>query len=339
MAEHPGETRRREPANPNESPIERGEAFASRSRAAFLGLALGDAYGRPLEFLHDASVRTAPVSLDPLRFRWTDDTLMSLYLAEAVVEVRSGGPSDDDRWGRSIGEAFVRWLDDPLTPYTAPGRTCLAGARNFREHGDWRRSGLAGQDGCGAVMRIVPLPIALGSDELERPAAISAELTHRGADAVESAIAGSWMVRQLLEGRPLGRELVTEAIERLRREWGRGGDVAGSLGDALAVADGKGEWLDERGVRPGDGGWRSGSALGLAVAAALRWGGSFEAAVEKAARIAGDSDSVAAICGMLLGAAGGMEALPAAWLEVLPQRDRIEATVASLLALPAGGGE
>jgi len=49
-----------------------------------LGLALGDAYGRPLEFIGDDDVRTAGVTIEPGTFMWTDDTHMALYLARAV---------------------------------------------------------------------------------------------------------------------------------------------------------------------------------------------------------------------------------------------------------------
>jgi len=72
-----------------------------------------------------------------------------------------------------------------------------------------------------------------------------------------------------------------------------------------------------------DSGWRSTSALGLATAAALRWNGSFETVVDRAARIYGDSDSVACLAGMLAAAAYGIAVLPHQWLSVLPQRDEI----------------
>jgi hypothetical protein len=48
--------------------------------------------------------------------------------------------------------------------------------------------------------------------------------------------------------------------------------------------------------------------------AALRWGHDPALAMEKAARINGDSDSVACLVGMLLGGAGGEAVLPAGWL-------------------------
>jgi len=82
-----------------------------------------------------------------------------------------------------------------------------------------------------------------------------------------------------------------------------------------------------------DGGWRAGSALGLAVAAALRWPQDFGLAVEKAARIQGDSDSVACLTGAILGAALGTAAIPSAWRETLPQRAAIDNLAERLIAL------
>ncbi|MFE8034673.1 ADP-ribosylglycohydrolase family protein [Thiohalocapsa marina] len=76
-----------------------------------------------------------------------------------------------------------------------------------------------------------------------------------------------------------------------------------------------------------------GSALGLAVAAALRWPDDLGLAVEKAARIRGDSDSVACLTGALLGAALGTAAIPSGWLSTLPDRLSISALADRLLAL------
>ena len=56
-----------------------------RAIAAVLGLALGDAYGRPLEFLSGDAVRSTYVSVDPNDFMWTDDTHMSIYLGQALL--------------------------------------------------------------------------------------------------------------------------------------------------------------------------------------------------------------------------------------------------------------
>jgi len=297
-----------------------------RGRAALLAHACGDRFGAPLEFVGDLSVRTRAVRLG----NWTDDTHMSLYLGEAIL-AHGPAPLDADRFGTAVGEAFVRWLRDPLTPTTAPGNTCTAGARNFERHRDWRSSGIASSDGCGAVMRIVPLALAFRGEDLLKAASISARVTHAHPNAEEAAMAGAWLIRQILETGRWGSTLVEAAIRGLEGPWNRGGDVAESLRAAIAWARRGEDWLDERMIPPGDGGWRAGSALGLAVAAALRWPTELGKAVEKAARIAGDSDSVACITGALLGGALGTSAIPSDWLETLPRRTDI-ANLAEQLA-------
>jgi ADP-ribosylglycohydrolase len=298
-----------------------------RARAAMLAHACGDRFGAPLEFVRDASVRTRPVRLA----HWTDDTHMSLYLAEAIL-AHGPGPLEPDRFGAAVGEAFVRWSHDPLTPSTAPGYTCLTGAASFERDRDWTRSGVRESDGCGAVMRVVPLALAFGGPDLLEAARISALLTHAHPNAVEAAIAGAWLVRAVLESGRLDVTLIDEAIRGLEGPWNQGGEVAESLHAAVAWVQRGEDWLDEAMIPPGDGGWRSGSALGLAVAAALRWPEDLGLAVEKAARIRGDSDSVACLTGGLLGAALGAEAIPRHWLETLPGRREIEEMAERLVA-------
>ena len=293
---------------------------ADRARAALLAHACGDRFGAPLEFVKDASVRTREVRLG----HWTDDTHMSLYLGEAILAygpVTDLSPFRPDRFGELVGDAFVRWLQDPLMPATAPGVTCIAGVQNFARDRDWKSSGIRASDGCGAVMRIAPLALAWRGEVLLEAARISALLTHAHPNAQEAAMAGAWLVGQALDAGAWSESLVEGAIGGLEGPWSRGGAVAESLRAALAWASRGEDWLDEAMIPPGDGGWRSGSALGLAVAAALRWPGDLGLAVEKAARIRGDSDSVACLTGALLGAALGTAAIPSDWLDTLPQRE------------------
>jgi ADP-ribosylglycohydrolase len=317
------------PSRPRPSP----SGFGDRARAALLAHACGDRFGAPLEFVTDKSVRTRKVQLG----NWTDDTHMSLYLGEAIL-AHGPGPLAADRFGEAVGEAFVRWLHDPLTPSTAPGNTCMAGVRNFERHREWRTSGIPSSDGCGAVMRIVPLALAFRGGDLLEAACISALVTHAHPNAEEAAMAGAWLVRQVLDTGRWGRELVQEAIAALEGPWSRGGTVAESLRGALAWVQRDEDWLDEAMIQPGDGGWRSGSALGLGAAAALRWSSDLGTAVEKAAQIRGDSDSVACLAGALLGAALGTEAIPRHWLETLPRRVEIGGLADRLVAL-GGSGE
>lgn len=305
-------------------------------RAAMLGLALGDAYGRGLEFVSGPTVRTRPVVIPSPEFMWTDDTHMALYLVDALKHAGCSGlsPLSEDSFGRAVGEAFVQWSADPLTPSTAPGNTCLRGAAAFASGGDWRRSGVPESDGCGAVMRIAPLAAVFQGPELVTAARVQALVTHAHPNAPAAAVAASMLVRSLLDGHPLQADLVLSVSQQMRELPVGTETVARALEAAVAQATRRElDWLDEDDIPDGDGGWRSPSALGLAVVAAIRWTDDFEFAIDKAARIDGDSDSVACLTGMLIGASRGMSALPSRWLHALPQRARIDAACDDLLAL------
>jgi ADP-ribosylglycohydrolase len=301
--------------------------FRDRAFGCLLGLALGDAYGRPLELLTGERVRHEVVVIEPGIFRWTDDTHMSLYLAEAVVE-HGACALDENRLGTAIAEAFERWIQDPLTPSTGPGETCQAGVRRWQRHRDWRTSGGPHSDGCGAVMRIAPLAIAYNGTELDRAAAISAVVTHGHPNATEAAVAACRLLRGALDQGRFDRSLVEEVIAAH--------SPATLVSQALRAALHEGDrprkrWLDEAAIPAGDGGWQAPSALGLSVAAALCWGDDFATAIDRAARIDGDSDSVAALTGMFLGAAGGEAVLPATWVDALFRQDQLRGTVVDLL--------
>ena len=303
--------------------------FESRCADAFLGLAVGDAYGRTLEFVSGERVRTQPVDMGPGAARWTDDTHMAWYLAQAVLQVPAGRLCPDD-FGARVGERFVAWIGDPLTPSTAPGTTCMAGTRNWAQCGDWRASGVRSSDGCGAVMRIAPMSMALAGEDLTVAAEVQAALTHGHPNAREAAIAASHLLRWTLEQGRFTREMVLSAVARLDSDWNRGGDVAKSLRDALQVSLRASQWLPESAIAPGDGGWRAGSALGLAVAACLSWWDDPKTVIDRAARINGDSDSVAALAGMFLGAAGRLDELPSDWVANLPWAGKLRGIGARL---------
>lgn len=308
--------------------------FDDRALGAFLGLALGDAFGRSLEFVGCPRVRSQAVRIPSDDFMWTDDTHMALFLVDALEALSAPElhPLSEDAFGAAVGAAFVRWSKDPLTPSTAPGNTCLAGSARFARTGDWRRSGIRESDGCGAVMRVAPLPILLDEDDLISAAHVQAVVTHAHPNAPASAIAACLLLRDLLDGADLNAAWVCRTLDRLACRSLDTPAVAGALRAAVLQAERPTlEWLDEANIPDGDGGWRSPSALGLALVAALRWTDNPRIAIEKAARIGGDSDSVACLTGMFLGALHGVHGLPADWLAALPHRDSLEQATTRLL--------
>lgn len=310
--------------------------FEDRAYGSFLGLAIGDAYGRSLEFLNGPIVRRRRVAIPSDFFMWTDDTHMALYLTDALEALGKEKLSafTEDDVGGAVGRAFATWLDDPMTPQSAPGKTCLRGAAAFAASHDWKTSGDPESDGCGAVMRIAPLPIVLSGTSLVRAARVQALVTHAHPNAPAAAAVGCLIQRALLQGHPLTGETLAKVMAMAKKGGVLTDTVEAAVNAAIAQAGRDTlEWLDEEAIPEGDGGWRSPSALGLALTAALRWGDDPAVAIEKAARINGDSDSVACLTGMMLGATHGRKGLPEAWVRHLPYRETIERAVRRLLAL------
>ena len=203
-----------------------------RAIGAFLGLAAGDAFGRPLEFITGLKVRQARVSTDPHDFMWTDDTHMSLYLADALLNVTGQG-FNENVLGTAIGEAFSKWYEDPLTPSTAPGNTCLEGVKNFIDSGNWQTSGIQSSDGCGAVMRLCPLALVYRGDNLDSAAAISAQVTHAHPNAIAATVAGARLLRTTLEKGELTPQMVLDAAAAIELTHPKGVDVPTALRAAV----------------------------------------------------------------------------------------------------------
>lgn len=93
-------------------------------------------------------------------------------------------------------------------------------------------------------MRVVPLALAWRDEPLLEAARISAMVTHAHPNTLETAMAGAGLVSQSLDG-----------------PWNQGGRVAEGLREALTWTERQENWLDERMIPPGDGVWRSGSAM------------------------------------------------------------------------------
>src|SRR6266568_2642464 len=110
------------------------EEILSRSRGAFLGMAVGDALGAPVEFMTPSEIRAKHGLLKELiGGGWlrlkpgqvTDDTEMALCIARALES--AGG------WSlRGIADNFAAWLrSKPIDM----GDTCRRGIRNYMLHG------------------------------------------------------------------------------------------------------------------------------------------------------------------------------------------------------------
>ena len=137
-----------------------------RYRGALLGLAAGDALGTTLEFKPPGTfepiseiVGGGPFGLEP--GEWTDDTSMSLCLAESLIECRGFDPIDQLK-------RYVDWMENGHLSSTGEcfdiGNTTAAALYGFQRTG--KPCGQTGEysAGNGSIMRLAPVPMFYAND-------------------------------------------------------------------------------------------------------------------------------------------------------------------------------
>ncbi len=301
-----------------------------------LGLAAGDALGFPVEFIRRDAILAAHgpqgvTEMLPSRHHpagtFTDDTQMTLALAQGLLDAWDG---DLDARMTAVARRFVAWAESPDND-RAPGGTCLAGCSNLALGTPWRQAGVPHSKGCGSAMRVAA--IGLLYDDLDEVAAVaraSSLLTHGHPAAVEGAAAAALLVALALRG-----EHPAAIYDAILARCDDGGDftacmkrLPGLLDAPPAVALAKGG-LGEA--------WVAEEAVASALYCAWRHPDDLEAALVEAVNTDGDSDSIGAIAGSLLGARLGHQAIPRRWLAPLESRDHLIAVAKQLYALTPPG--
>lgn len=323
---------------------------------SILAGAVGDALGGAIEFasiddirhLHGKEGLTDYAYEYGGRGRFTDDTQMALFTLEGLIRAhaaRRRGTETDvtlvlqhayQRWLHTQGEPWERaggafktdapdgWLitNRGLFHRRAPGGTCLSALRAFGEGGPMGTvtEQLNNSKGCGGVMRAAP--VAFWSDdpaEVFTLAAGAAALTHGHPSGFLSAGVLAVIVSELLDGAALP-DAVTVARSQLIR-WERHEEQLYVLDRAIDLAAHKPSpeaIADELG-----GGWVGEEALAIGVCTALAADDMADGLL-MAVNHSGDSDSTGSICGNILGAMWGVDAIPPAWLAELELREVIE---------------
>ena len=288
----------------------------SRARGAFLGLAVGDALGAPVEFMTVGEIRATHGTLKEivgggwLRLKpgaVTDDTQMSLCIARALAA--AGG------WSLTgVADQFALWLKSKPIDV---GDTCRRGIRNYLLKGELETPFNQWDAGNGAAMRMAPVALfTLGDDDLLQRCTIEqAHLTHHHPLSDAACIT---------LGRLVHRALLGHEKSRLRRE-----------ADRLITEHPTVSFTPYRGLATG----YVVDTLQTVFHHFFR-SRDFEECLVGTVNQGGDADTTGAIAGMVAGAYFGAEAIPRRWLKRM-DRDvlrEIEALTETLLRLsPASG--
>ena len=300
-----------------------------RARGVLLGLACGDALGRPVEgwtaeridreygtltdFVGDGVHGKPPGTV-------TDDTQLAARLARSLVD--RGGYDRGDfverllEWyerhpfgiGGTTTEALRR-IDDGVPPIEAAER-----ARDAKPAGRKATN--------GSVMRCAPIAVAYRDDpdELRRVSRDSSRVTHADPRCVHGCAALNLTIANALADadRPLERAL--EALPE---------DAPVPLREGLAPIP---DAVDPDALEPANDAvetLRTACYHGLAAE-------SPEGAIVGAVNEGGDADTIGAIAGAVAGARFGATELPDRWLSTLEGRDEFERLADRLLELEPG---
>lgn len=319
-------------------PRERREAALT---GCLLGLAAGDALGTPLENLSPRRGRRLFPSLDRHHFLFgrgmcSDDTEHACMVGQALLT--SG--NDLDRFTRSLARRLRWWLAGvPAGIGHATLKSCAKLWLGFPPD----RSGVFSA-GNGPAMRSPLLGVCLGDDpdRLRAFVRASTRVTHTDPKAECGAFAAAWAAHRAA-GIGTGTPPSASAFRAELQEHLKGDDAAVPLLSALDklvehIEAGRavGEYASALGLGRGVTGYIY-HTVPVALYAWLRHPDDYRAAVEAVVRCGGDTDTVAAVAGAVVGAGVGKEGIPAAWLAGVVEWPRSMRWVEGLAGLLAEG--
>jgi len=280
-----------------------------RAVGALLGAAAGDALGVPYEggsrpLAADEPARMLGGGLGGIEpGQWSDDTEMACVIAEVAA---TGADLRSDEALELIGQGFLRWYEnDPpdvgiqtrhVLSATESGAGVAGRMRTVSRQLHERTGRTAGN---GSLMRTSPVALAhLGDREAiaEAARAIS-ELTHFDPMAGDACVLWCLAIDQAVR---TGELDIRVGLPRVDVSWGA----------LIEEAEGR----DPAYYAP-QSGWVV-AAL-LAAWSAISATGGLEDGLQAAVHGGGDTDTVAAIAGGLLGAGYGGSAVPARWRRML----------------------
>lgn len=331
------------------------EKSLDRIRGCLIGGAAGDALGYKVEFVsYDEIIKAygpsgiTSYAIDPSSGKalFSDDTQMSLFTADGLLCAQTrvalqkiSSPSRyyvylayldwlETQRGDAHGER-ISWLLDvkELWSCRAPGATCLD-ALSSGEQGSTERR-INHSKGCGGVMRVAPVGIAL-RDLDDRSADIEgaeiAALTHSHSLGFMPAAFLTHVIKNIVSSRekPVLREVVRDAREMIRSIFSERkhlGAFIELIDRAIALSCNQDK--DEDNISRIGAGWCGDEALAIAIYCALRHSDDFSSAIIAAVNHSGDSDSTGSITGNIVGALLGYDAIDEKWKKDLELKDTI----------------
>ena len=332
----------------------------SRAYGALAGLALGDALGMPTQAMSPQQIQTVyghvtglvdgdksqPYAPGMAAGSVTDDTEQALLIASLLLKGHGSGLNLD---AGEFSHALLAWEDSMIERGSLDllGPSTKAALERVRAGEDPLRVGGEGTTN-GAAMRVTPIGIAASTSDRQLFADAvwsSCQVTHATRQGFQSAALVAAAVSLGIDaGAADVTALLWEAVDFVRSlpergAWSPEPDVVAATHRALKLAaqpSSSLEWLAEQI------GTAVASAQAIPMAFALLARDPSPRALLQAANLGGDTDTIGAIAGAILGASLGVEVFDAYGLAQVEQVSQLElpSVATDLLALRdrEGGG-
>lgn len=328
-----------------------------KCRGSLIGGAIGDALGYAVEFSSLNVIRKkygengiADYALDSDGIaEFSDDTQMSLFTAEGLLDAISRNRLNENEILASIRRGYEHWYaTQTRIPYAldsswlssikslwserAPGTTCMMAMHQIA-FGDGSQVENDSK-GCGGVMRVAPIgiysavhPDILGFENAGVIAGKAADITHKHPISTFSSMALAMLVSECIIQNNINRDklrniVIDKVFKHLGQVFRRDDNLANLFNlilKAMALSDMK--YSDYEAIRELGQGWVAEETLAIAVFSVMRYIDDFEKCIRCAVNHDGDSDSTGAVAGNIIGAILGYNAIPQKYLTNLELHD------------------
>jgi poly(ADP-ribose) glycohydrolase ARH3 len=295
------------------------EILRDKFRGSILGCFLGDAFGAGFEGMTPDRVRFHISNLVKRATRsYTDDTDMTLALAESIIRCGKIDPED-------IANQFRTSCD--LTRGYAAGTIHVI--RALRAGLKWHQVGRLvfenGSFGNGAAMRVSPVGLFYhhDPDTLQEGAVKQASITHAHPLGQWGALMQACLVRWAVMQSPKEPFQGEIAIVNLREVLWQGPiEYIKALNKIEEMLTQRGKLGAQQIIQSLGNGVEAHFSVPSACYIALTYSLDFCDAVRAAISLGGDTDTIAAMVGAIVGAHVGERGLPAEWIEQLEEGPR-----------------
>lgn len=326
-------------------------------RNTILGLAYGDAWGWPMEFMPYYKIEALRLGF-PSEAVITDDTQMSLYTIRAMLKqyndypssalaafVKNPSEANSNEIRKAFADELLVWMLDPDN-VRAPGINCMETLTNLLavdQSSKGMVTGLEGTNnwskGCGANMRNSWLGLLpYSEDVVARLSVLQSSVTHNHPLALSSSALTALVVHGFVNDKIAHGQVFDYVLEKtnelINSDTGWAVEYSEGLRDLYDYLKGSRNMYslalqsdESRDVCSFLGeGKVAEEALLLAIFAVDKYQDSPVDGLRRLAQTSGDSDSIAAIAGAFLGSATAAPIWPEEWFSRLEDRYSSELT-------------